>query len=155
MLTLPASRYAWPRQRARVARVGARPCTFKPVDELADVRRKRPAITSTQPDVEVLTLSHAPAVAFEIGTEVQLWKRSGDRACHRIRKPELCFLRDDEACAQVGAADHSGDRTEVTACTNHDASFDAVVGHPGIAVPATSVRSGVSVSSRAPERWSR
>ena len=106
---------------------------FQKPDEVIDVGGEMRAVAPPQPNVQVLALSHAPAVSFEIVAEEELsdvWRNRTDMPIESI----LRFFRHDRAWRRGAIAEAACHRTEVSAGTDHKRRPDLFVGYPDAAV---------------------
>ena len=75
------------------------------------------AVQAAEPDVEVIVLPEAPAVALEIAREVKLGRVGRDREFCSIQRVdrELDFLGGNDRCVAKRAIEPAGYRAKVTA----------------------------------------
>ncbi len=88
-------------------------------------------VAAAEPDVEKSSLPHAPAVAFEVAAEEQLWSVAGYAAA-AVFQLELRLFGDDGPDCIAAAAQVTRHWTEMAARTDDHWCRNGAVGHPHV-----------------------
>ena len=106
---------------------------FQPMHEIGNMLGELVIVFAAESDIEIFSFAEHPAVALQVGAEVELRFVAFCRAITFLRFGHLEFdflCRDyDFAVAKLGA-ELTGDRAEVSTRADYESRFDIAVGEP-------------------------